>query len=141
MDSAGAGAGADRTAELAPVSARRPAYVESWKRIAQELERSERWCRTMAARAVDPLPVFKVGGVVRLLIADLDAWLDRQHGGATVSTSATVGGLQAEIAELRAEVRRLTALVLADHNGVGYDASWSALFAKAEALLLEDDHG
>lgn len=53
--------------------------AESWKQIATALDRSERWCRYMAVRAADPLPVFKVGGIVRLNLVDLDAWLDRQR--------------------------------------------------------------
>lgn len=64
----------------------RPVAVETWKRIAVELHRSERWCRDMAARPNDPLPVFRVGGIVRLLIADLDAWIERQR----VATRARV---------------------------------------------------
>lgn len=46
-------------------------YVETWKGIAHALGRSERWCRYMAQRAQDPLPVFKVGGIVRLNGDDL----------------------------------------------------------------------
>jgi hypothetical protein len=70
---------ADRTLEMVPV---RLVHVETWKRIAVLLARSERWCRTMAERAQDPLPVFRVGGIVRLLTADLDAWLGRQRAAA-----------------------------------------------------------
>ena len=54
------------------------AYVETWKGIAFAVGRSERWCRYMARRTVDPLPVFKVGGIVRLQKPDLDLWLMRQ---------------------------------------------------------------
>lgn len=54
------------------------AFVETWKGIAFAVNRSERWCRYMAQRPEDPLPVFKVGGIVRLNKADLDAWLERQ---------------------------------------------------------------
>ncbi len=54
-------------------------FVETWKGIAAELNRSERWCRYMARRAEDPLPVFKVGGIVRLNQSDLDDWLARQR--------------------------------------------------------------
>jgi hypothetical protein len=57
------------------------AYVETWKAIAFAVGRSERWCRYMARRATDPLPVFKVGGIVRLVQPDLDAWLLRQRDG------------------------------------------------------------
>jgi hypothetical protein len=54
-------------------------YVETWKGIAFAVNRSERWCRYMARRTQDPLPVFKVGGIVRLNQTDLDAWLGRQR--------------------------------------------------------------
>jgi hypothetical protein len=30
-------------------------------------------------RVRDPLPVFKVGGIIRLNASDLDAWLERQR--------------------------------------------------------------
>lgn len=54
-------------------------FVETWKGIATALGRSERWCRYMARRAGDPLPVFKVGGIVRLNSSDLEDWLSRQR--------------------------------------------------------------
>jgi hypothetical protein len=54
-------------------------FVETWKGIAMALGRSERWCRYMARRAGDPLPVFKVGGIVRLNSSDLEDWLTRQR--------------------------------------------------------------
>jgi hypothetical protein len=54
-------------------------FVETWKGIATALGRSERWCRYMARRAGDPLPVFKVGGIVRLNNNDLEDWLSRQR--------------------------------------------------------------
>ena len=54
-------------------------YVETWKGIAFALSRSERWCRYMARREQDPLPVFKVGGIVRLNAVDLEDWLRRQR--------------------------------------------------------------
>ena len=54
-------------------------YVETWKSIAHALGRSERWCRYMAQRDMDPLPVFKVGGIVRLNRVDLDTWVERQR--------------------------------------------------------------
>ena len=53
-------------------------FVETWKGIAYAIGRSERWCRYMARRAEDPLPVFKVGGIVRLNNADLEGWLARE---------------------------------------------------------------
>jgi hypothetical protein len=54
-------------------------FFETWKGIAYALGRSERWCRYMARREEDPLPVFKVGGIVRLNHEDLDDWLTRQR--------------------------------------------------------------
>jgi hypothetical protein len=54
-------------------------FVETWKGIATALGRSERWCRYMARRSADPLPVFKVGGIVRLNGGDLNDWLSRQR--------------------------------------------------------------
>ena len=56
-----------------------PNYIETWKGIAGALVRSERWCRYMARRGCDPLPVFKIGGIVCLGYDDLDAWLSRQR--------------------------------------------------------------
>ena len=55
------------------------AYVETWKGIAFAVNRSERWCRYMARRGQDPLPVFKVGGIVRMNQGDLDQWLVRRR--------------------------------------------------------------
>jgi hypothetical protein len=68
---------------LALASALRPPgemgpFVETWKQIAAVVQRSERWCRYMAANQVDPLPVRKVGGIVRLYVSDLDGWIARQ---------------------------------------------------------------
>jgi len=54
-------------------------FVETWKGIATALGRSERWCRYMARKVGDPLPVFKVGGIVRLNHGDLEDWLSRQR--------------------------------------------------------------
>lgn len=61
-------------------------YVETWKGIAHALGRSERWCRYMAQRPADPLPVFKVGGIVRLNGDDLGDWLARQRDRSLVMT-------------------------------------------------------
>lgn len=58
---------------------RQRGFVDGWKGIATVIDRSERWCRYMAITATDPLPVFRLGGGVRLLIVDLDAWLERQR--------------------------------------------------------------
>lgn len=54
-------------------------FVETWKGIAYAIGRSERWCRYMARREDDPLPVFKVGGIVRLNQGDLEEWIERQR--------------------------------------------------------------
>ncbi len=54
-------------------------YVETWKGIAYALGRSERWCRYMARREQGPLPVFKVGGIVRLNSEDLNEWLANER--------------------------------------------------------------
>lgn len=56
-----------------------PNYIQTWKGIAVALERSERWCRYMARRSPDPLPVFKLGGTVCLGHDDLEQWLLRQR--------------------------------------------------------------
>ena len=61
-------------------------FMETWKGIAFALGRSERWCRYMARRDEDPLPVFKVGGIVRLNADDLQAWLERQRSGSVART-------------------------------------------------------
>jgi hypothetical protein len=55
-------------------------YVETWKGIGLALGRSERWCRYMAQREQDPLPVVKVGGIVRLYLVERDIWVSRQQG-------------------------------------------------------------
>lgn len=65
--------------ELAERGLAMTTYVETWKGIAFALGRSERWCRYMAQRTDDPLPVFKVGGIVRLNGTDLEGWLGRQR--------------------------------------------------------------
>ena len=62
-------------------------YVETWKGIAFALSRSERWCRYMARRQEDPLPVFKVGGIVRLNALDLEDWLERQRQRSVTTTA------------------------------------------------------
>jgi hypothetical protein len=68
-------------------------FVETWKGIATALGRSERWCRYMARRAGDPLPVFKVGGIVRLNASDLEDWLTRQRDRSMrVPVHGVVGG-------------------------------------------------
>jgi hypothetical protein len=54
-------------------------WVETWKGIAGMCRRSERWCRYMARRPQDPLPVYKVGGIVRLDQGDFDRWVGREQ--------------------------------------------------------------
>lgn len=54
-------------------------YHETWKCIAAAIGRSERWCRMMAGRAEDPLPVFKFCGTIRIEDAELHAWVARQR--------------------------------------------------------------
>jgi hypothetical protein len=63
-------------------------FVETWKGIANALGRSERWCRYMARRTSDPLPVFKVGGIVRLNATDLNEWLSGQRDRSISRTGA-----------------------------------------------------
>ena len=53
--------------------------VETWKCIGAVIGRSERWCRLMAQRPDDPLPVYKFCGTIRIDPADLDAWIGRQR--------------------------------------------------------------
>jgi hypothetical protein len=64
-------------------------FVETWKGIAHALGRSERWCRYMSRKDADPLPVFKVGGIVRLNQDDLDDWLIRQRARTIVNPVRT----------------------------------------------------
>jgi hypothetical protein len=54
-------------------------YVETWKGIAFAVGRSERWCRYMAQRAQDPLPVVKWGGIVRVYRDEMERWMSRQQ--------------------------------------------------------------
>ena len=55
------------------------AFFETWKGIADAMGRSERWCRYMARRTGNPLPVYKMGGIVRLNEADRNDWLLREQ--------------------------------------------------------------
>ena len=76
-------------------------FVETWKAIATALGRSERWCRYMARRGSDPLPVFKVGGIVRLNAADLEDWLTRQRATSiTTRPMASVSAVRNETADV-----------------------------------------
>ena len=75
-------------------------FVETWKGIATALGRSERWCRYMARRAGDPLPVFKVGGIVRLNSVDLEDWLTRQRASSiTTRTPIASSPLESPVAD------------------------------------------
>ena len=67
---------------MAQVQEAKP-YVETWKRIAAHIGRSERWCRYSANQPVDPLPVFYVGGMVRMETAAFNAWIDRRRAAGT----------------------------------------------------------
>lgn len=55
------------------------AFFETWKGIADAMGRSERWCRYMARRSANPLPVYKMGGIVRMNDADRNDWLLREQ--------------------------------------------------------------
>ena len=72
-------------------------FVETWKGIATALGRSERWCRYMARRGSDPLPVFKVGGIVRLNSNDLEDWLSRQRDRSIRHSDTTLAALPSEL--------------------------------------------
>ena len=56
-----------------------PTFAEGWRGIAEYVGRSERWCRYMALRERDPLPVTKLHGRVRLHHAAMVAWEARQE--------------------------------------------------------------
>jgi hypothetical protein len=75
-------------------------YVETWKGIAHALGRSERWCRYMAQRSEDALPVFKVGGIVRLNGDDLSDWLARQRDRTLGAISGIEHRLDREMGEV-----------------------------------------
>ncbi|MBP9088926.1 MAG: hypothetical protein KBG15_22585 [Kofleriaceae bacterium] len=55
------------------------AFFETWKGIADAMGRSERWCRYMARRTANPLPVYKMGGIVRMNEPDRNDWLLREQ--------------------------------------------------------------
>ena len=54
-------------------------YYETWPQIGDALGRSVTWCHKMARRAKDPLPVFRVGGTVRMTVEGMKGWLERQE--------------------------------------------------------------
>jgi hypothetical protein len=72
-------------------------FVETWKGIAEALGRSERWCRYMARRTTDPLPVFKVGGIVRLNASDLNEWIALQRDRSMSRSRAPLAAQRATI--------------------------------------------
>ena len=61
------------------------AFFETWKGIADAMGRSERWCRYMARRTANPLPVYKMGGIVRMNESDRNDWLLREQHRAPTS--------------------------------------------------------
>lgn len=66
------------------------AFFETWKGIADVMGRSERWCRYMARRTNNPLPVYKMGGIVRLNESDRDDWLLREQRRSTSLVAPTM---------------------------------------------------
>lgn len=121
--------------------AEKPIFVESWKRIAETMGRSLRSCRNYAARAHDPLPVFHVGGLVRLNLADLDAWIDRQRATFTATPPVDqLAALRAEVAALRGEILRLTEVVLRN-LGTFSEAQIAAVLAVKGGDQLEASRG
>jgi hypothetical protein len=118
-------------------------FVETWKRIGVVVDRSERWCRYMATVATDPLPVFMVGGFVRLNLADLEAWLGRQRDAEQAQAAAPhadlVAGLRAEITALRAEVVRLTEIIMRD-AGTFTEAQIAAVLEVKRGDRAETSH-
>jgi hypothetical protein len=77
-------------------------YVETWAQVAGVFGRSERWCRYMACRAERPLPVFKVGGIVRMYVDDHDAWIRAEAAADAAEKKASRERLQASAAAARA---------------------------------------
>ena len=62
-------------------------YAETWKSISVMVQRSERWCRYMAKQAARPLPVYKVGGIVRLDESDFHRWIGEQKRASAYETA------------------------------------------------------
>ncbi len=91
----------------------------------------------MARRTDDPLPVFMVGGITRLNVADLEAWLGRQRDrvllARNVQAEPTSGAAQpAGDDEPRAEAERLR-----DENAYLRDENARL---RAELVLAKEDH-
>ena len=105
-------------------------FVETWKGIAMALGRSERWCRYMARRAGDPLPVFKVGGIVRLNSSDLEDWLVR------------IPVDQEEAADLLLVAAELCANAVRHASGQPGSVALRARVDEADVIIeVEDDGG
>jgi hypothetical protein len=77
-------------------------FVETWFAVAAMCGRSERWCRYVAARAERPLPVFKVGGIVRMYVEDHNAWIRAEAEADAAEKKAARERLQAAAAAARA---------------------------------------
>ena len=71
-------------------------YVETWRGVAALCGRSEHWCRMYGSREDRPLPVFKVGGIVRMYVDELERWMADE-------AVAHEEARQAEIARLKAD--------------------------------------
>jgi uncharacterized small protein (DUF1192 family) len=71
-------------------------YVETWRGVGGLCGRSERWCRQYASRAERPLPVFKIGGIVRMYVDELERWMVEE-------AAAHEAARQGEIARLKAD--------------------------------------
>lgn len=54
---------------LNPARSRLETHLDGWDAIAAHCHRSPRWCRYMG------IPVTKLGGTIRIAVAELDAWL------------------------------------------------------------------
>lgn len=52
--------------------------IETWPAIAARIGRSREWCWYTSKKKDDPLPVYKIGGIVAIDVKDLNAWLERQ---------------------------------------------------------------
>lgn len=56
-----------------------PIYdLHGWKAIGQHLGRAQRTVQRLAVRAVNPLPVGKIGGIVAASSAALNRWADAE---------------------------------------------------------------
>jgi hypothetical protein len=53
-------------------------YVDGWSSVAEVVGKCVRWCREMAKRTERPMPVRRLGGVVRMYLADYSRWLSEE---------------------------------------------------------------